>query len=313
MLEVIDPGPLTSVQTPGGRPGWQRLGVPVGGAADAWSARLANRLVGNADGAPLLEATLGGPTLRFETTTVVAIAGGAWQATLDGLPLPASHARPVRSGARLAVGTGPGARAYVAVAGLVVEPVLGSASTDLRTGFGGHEGRALRAGDRLQLAGHAGRLMRWRGSRESVGPIRIVTGPHAAWYAPDLLTGAAWQVTEAADRAGVRLQGELAASGKRDVPSVGLPLGAVQLPPDGRPIVMLADRPVTGGYPVVACVIRADIGRVAQLRPGDEVWFASVGVEEAIQALRESEAALEEVEPFSLAADDETGWAGSLD
>ncbi|MEP7081467.1 MAG: hypothetical protein ABI841_00675, partial [Chloroflexota bacterium] len=131
MLEVIDPGPLTSVQTPGGRPGWQRFGVPVGGAADPWSARLANRLVGNAEDAPLLEATLAGPTLRFDSATVVALVGGAWRATLDGLPHPANHARPVRAGATLAVRTGSGARVYIAVAGLLVEPVLGSASTDL--------------------------------------------------------------------------------------------------------------------------------------------------------------------------------------
>jgi len=314
MLEVIDPGPLTSVQTPGGRPGWQHFGVPVGGAADPWRARLANRLVGNADDAPLLEATLAGPTLRFDSTTVVAMAGAAWRTTLDGLPFPANHARPVRAGARLVVGTGRGARAYVAVAGLVVESVLGSASTDLRTGFGGHEGRALRAGDRLELARQAGPSMRWRGTSAS-GPIRVVSGPHAMRFAPGALTDGLWHVTEAADRTGVRLEGEPAGlgPGTPEVPSIGLPLGAVQIPPDGRPIVLLADRPVTGGYPVPACVIRADVGRVAQLRPGDEVRFASVSVEEAIQALRQAEADLDDLEPFSLTGDDEIGWAGALE
>lgn len=312
MIEVIDPGPLTSVQTPVGRPGWQRFGVPVGGAADAWSARLANRLVGNADDAPVLEATLAGPTLRFDSSTLVALAGGAWHATLDGLPFPANGARPVRAGARLAVGTGPGARVYLAVAGLTVEPVLGSASTDLRTGFGGHEGRALRAGDRLKAGGRSATPQRWRGTSAS-GPIRIITGPHAARFAPEVLTGGAWHVSDAADRTGARLEGERVGSGDPEVASMGLPLGAVQIPADGRPIVMLADRPVTGGYPVPACVIRADIGRVAQLRPGDEVRFASVSVEEAIQALRQAEADLEDLEPFSLTGDDETGWAGSLE
>ncbi len=312
MLEVIDPGPLTSVQTPSGRPGWQRFGVPVGGAADPWSARLANRLVGNADDAPLLEATLAGPTLRFDTTTAVALVG-AWNATLDGMPLSGAHAHSARAGARLAVGTGSGARAYLAVAGLVIEPVLGSASTDLRTGFGGHLGRALREGDLLQIAPRAIDLRRWRGSDAGSGPIRIVTGPHAARFAADALTGGMWHVTDAADRTGVRLSGDPVGKGDSEVASFGLPLGAVQIPPDGQPIVMLADRPVTGGYPVPACVIRADVGRVAQLRPGDEVRFASVSVEEAIQALRRAEADLDELEHFTLSAEEETGWAGSLE
>ena len=311
-IEVLEPGALTSVQTPDGRPGWQRFGVPVGGAADAWSARLANRLVGNSDDAPLLEATLAGPALHFESATLVAWAGAAWHASLDGLPFPANHGRPARAGATLEVGTGPGARVYVAVAGLTVESVLGSASTDLRTGFGGHEGRALRAGDRLELIGRSATPKRWRGTSAS-GPIRVVSGPHAARLGLEALTRGAWQVSEAADRTGVRLEGEPVGAGDAEVASMGLPLGAVQVPPDGRPIVMLADRPVTGGYPVPACVIRADIGRVAQLRPGEEVRFASVTVEEAIQALRQAEADLEDLEPFSLTEGDETGWAGSLE
>ena len=311
-LEVVEPGPLTTVQAPGGRPGWQRFGVPVGGAADPWSARLANRLVGNADDAPLLEATLAGPTLRFDSATLVAIAGAAWRATLDGLPFPANHARPVRAGATLRVGTGAGARAYVAVAGLVVQSVLGSPSTDLRTGFGGQDGRALRAGDRLQIAAQPGHPMRWLGRPAASGPIRIVPGPHASWFAPDALTGTAWRVGEAADRAGVRLEGEHVRPGRdTEIASIGLPLGAIQVPPDGRPIVMLADRPVTGGYPVPACVIRADAGRVAQLRSGDELRLASVSMEEAIEALRQAEADLEDLELFSLTSDDELGWIGS--
>jgi biotin-dependent carboxylase-like uncharacterized protein len=313
-LEVVDPGPLTSVQAPGGRPGWQRFGVPVGGAADPWSARLANRLIGNPDDAPLLEATLGGPTLRFGTATLVAMVGAAWRATLDGLPFPANQARAARAGATLQVGTGPGARAYLAVAGLVVRPVLGSTATDLRAGFGGHEGRALRAGDRLEIATQPGRPMRWRATPARSGPIRLLPGPHASWFAPDALSVAAWRLSEAADRTGARLEGEPQQSGEAsEIPSIGLPLGAIQVPPDGRPIVMLADRPVTGGYPVPACVIRADIGRVAQLRPGDELHFASVPVAQAIEALRRAEADLEDLEPFSLTGDDELGWAGALD
>lgn len=315
MLEVIDPGPLTSVQTPRGRPGWQHFGVPIGGAADPWSARLANRLVGNPEDAPLLEATLAGPTLRFDSATVVAITGAPWAATLDGLPLPPNQARPARAGAILKVGSGQGARIYVAVAGLTVHPVLGSASTDLRTGFGGHDGRSLRVGDRLAVDSRTAQPMRWGGKREPAGRIRVVPGPHASRFAPDALTALPWRVSEAADRTGVRLEGIGIGrgGGSAEVPSLGVPVGAVQIPPDGQPIVMLADGPVTGGYPVPACVIRADAGRVAQLMPGEDVTFAAVSIEEAVEALRQAEADLKDLEAFSLTSDDELGWAGALE
>lgn len=151
MIEVVEPGLLTSVQTTTGRPGLRHLGVPVGGAADAWSARLANRVVGNPDDAPLLEITVRGPTLRFTLATRIGLTGAALDAALDGLPVPACTSRPVRAGASLRIGSGRGARAYMAVAGgLLVDPVLGSAATDLRSGFGGLDGRALREGDRLE-------------------------------------------------------------------------------------------------------------------------------------------------------------------
>lgn len=313
MLEVLDPGPLTSVQTPSGRRGWQHLGVPVGGAADAWSARLANRLVGAGPDAPLLEATIAGPTLRFEAPTLVALTGSPWEATLDGLPLPPNQSRATRAGSLLRVGTGPGLRAYVAIGGLAVDEVLGSASTDLRSGFGGHEGRALRVGDHLRIEPRSGPPLRWRGSRDlppTGDPVRLLPGPHAGDDLLARLVAPAWRVSDAADRTGVRLESGSPLSGRPEVPSMGLPAGAIQLPPDGRPIVMLADRPVTGGYPVLACVIRADVGRVARLRPGDDVRFAQVSSQEAVAALRAAEAALDDVEPFSLTADDETAWAG---
>lgn len=314
MLEVIDPGPLLSVQTPHGRPGWQHLGVPVGGAADPWSARLANRLVGNADAAPLLEATLAGPTLCFAEAALVAIAGADWDATLDGLPLATNQARQARAGATLRMGTGRGARAYLAVAGLTVTEVLGSAATDLRTAFGGSEGRALRAGDRLPVIPRAGKPMRWRGNRPPSAPVRLTLGPHAGWFAPDALTASAWRASDAADRSGLRLDGSAIESSRAgEIPSMGVPVGAVQIPPDGRPIVTLADGPVTGGYPVPACVIRADIGRVAQLRPGDEMRFVLVSQTLAISAVRQAEAELDDLEPFSLAGEDDLGWVGAME
>ena len=313
MIEVVRSGALTSVQTAGGRPGWRHLGVPVGGAADAWSARLANRLVGNPDEAALLEVTLHGPELRFGAATAVALAGSTFDATIDGLPLPPFTGRSVPAGSSLRIGVGEGARGYLAIGGgIEVELLLGSASTDLRSGFGGHHGRALRDSDHLALGLASGITRRWTG-RITDGPIRIVPGPHAASIDLDALVAEPWVVGAEADRAGVRLDGRALAAVERQVPSMALPIGAIQVPPDGRPIVMLADRPVTGGYPVPACVIRADIGRVAALRSGARVSFAAVSEMEARDALREREAALGAIEEAAAPRDDELGWAGALD
>lgn len=313
MIEVVEPGALTSVQTAEGRPGWRHLGVPVGGAADAGSARLANRLVGSADDAALLEFTLAGPTLQFLAATAVAITGARFDATLDGLPLPPFVGRPVRDGSLLRIGVGDGARGYLAIGGGIdVPPVLGSRATDLRTGFGGHQGRALRIGDRLALGTPSGLVRRWAGN-PTHGPIRIVPGPHVGLLELDALAHEDWVVGVEADRSGVRLDGRVLPAGATEVPSMGLPIGAIQLPPDGRPIVMLVDRPVTGGYPVPACVIRADVGRVAALRTGDPVRFASVSVAEARTALRVLENELAALEVAAAPPDDELGWAGALE
>ena len=311
MIEVVEPGALTSVQTADGRPGSRHLGVPVGGAADAWSARLANRLVGNPDDAALFELTLSGPELRFDAETAVALTGADFEAYLDGLPLPPFIGRPAREGSLLRIGMGESARGYLAVSGGIQVPlVLGSMATDLRTGFGGLEGRALRAGDRIAFGPPSSSIRRWTGSTPA-GPIRILPGPHHALLDVDGLTKAGWVVGIEADRTGVRLDGELVAAGEREVDSMGLPIGAIQVPSDGRPIVMLADRPVTGGYPVPACVIRADIGRLAALRTGDRVTFVSVSAEEALDALRELEDELAALDEAGAPPDHELGWAGA--
>jgi antagonist of KipI len=312
MIEVVEPGALTSVQTADGRPGWRHLGIPVGGAADAWSARLANRLVGNPDDAALLELTLSGPKLWFDAETAIALTGADFEATLDGLPLPPFVGRPARVGSLLRIGIGNAARGYLAVSGgIKVPPVLGSMSTDLPTGFGGLEGRALRAGDRLTVGPPSGSTWRWTGRKGATGPIRFLPGPHHASLDAAALTEGRWVVGTEADRAGVRLDGHLLAAGEREVASMGLPIGSIQVPPDGRPIVMLADRPVTGGYPVPACVIRADVGRVAGLRTGDRLTFASVSREEAVDALGEMENELAALGEAGAAPDDGLGWAGA--
>jgi biotin-dependent carboxylase-like uncharacterized protein len=303
MIEVLEAGPLTSVQTAFGRPAWRQAGVPVGGAADAWSARLANRLVGNDDDAPLLEITLGGARLRLDRPGMIAATGGT-RASIGGMELPFASGTVVRAGVELRLDYGSGARGYLAVAGgISVEPVLGSASTDLRSSFGGYRGRALRDGDRLELGSSSGRPARWTGTRDS-GAFRIVPGPHGDSREVE----GEWVVGSEADRTGVRLDGRPVAGG--EVASMGLPLGAIQVPPDRRPIVMLADRPVTGGYRVPACVIGADVGRVAQLRTGDAFTLAAVSLDEARAALRRAQEELAAIEPGE-GSGDELGWAGS--
>ncbi|HEX2767035.1 MAG TPA: biotin-dependent carboxyltransferase family protein [Candidatus Limnocylindria bacterium] len=310
MLEVVDPGPLASVQDVLGRRDARRHGVPFGGAADPWSARLANRLVGNPEGAALIEVVAGDARFVLEADAIVAVTGGL-VATIDGVPLPPSTGRRLAAGAQLRLGSGVGLRGYLAVSGGIdVEPVLGSRATDLRTGFGGHDGRALRAGDRLRIgAAGAANAGRWLGAWPA-RPIRITNGPQAD---PDLLralTATTWTVAPAVDRTGVRLAGG-SAPGGGEVPSQGLLPGAIQVPPDGAPILMLADCPVTGGYRVPACVIGADIGSVAQLRPGDPVELVEVRDDEARGAWLRIESSLAEVEPLGAAGDDGPGWAGA--
>jgi biotin-dependent carboxylase-like uncharacterized protein len=248
---------------------------------------------------------LGGAALSTDRPAWIALTGGL-RASVGGIDLSPHEPWRARPGATVRIRAADGPRGYLAVAGgLVVEPVLGSASTDLRTGFGGLDGRALRPGDHLEVGTTAGLPARWTGSTHN-GPIRIVAGPHPEALA-DLETS--WTVGAEADRTGMRLDGRRLDGG--EVPSMGLPLGAIQLPPDGRAIVMLADRPVTGGYRVPACVIRADIGRVAQLRTGDELAFAAMSVDEAVGAWRHAESELAKLEPLEAEEDDELGWAGS--
>jgi biotin-dependent carboxylase-like uncharacterized protein len=325
-VEVLDPGPLTSIQDASGRRDFRHLGVPTAGAADAFSAALANRLAGNEPDAALLEVTLPGAMFAFTAPTLIGLAGADLGAVIDGVPLTAPAARRVPADASLRfTGRRVGTRAYLAFAGGIdVEPVLGSRSTDLRSRFGGLEGRALRAGDRLALArsdraapGWLTSTLRRVATAQVVQdvPLQILPGPHLDRCGPDAferLCGSLWRVSREADRAGIRLDGPpLDHLGEPEVPSVALPLGAVQVPPDGRPIVMLADRPVTGGYPVVGCLARAAVGRAAQLLVGDEVRFAPVAAAKAREELRMLETLLRE----GVRSEDDPGpaWAGALD
>ncbi|MFI6321867.1 biotin-dependent carboxyltransferase family protein [Nonomuraea sp. NPDC050556] len=273
MIEVLAPGPYTTVQDLG-RLGYAHLGVPCSGAADAPSLRLANRLVGNAEGAAGLELTFGGAVLRFADAAWVALAGAACPVSLGGMNAPFW----VPAGYELRFGNPPhGLRTYLAVrGGIAVEPVLGSRSTDSLSGLGPPP---LRKGTVLPV-GTASLPITVDVAPVAVpGPpvLRVLAGPRDDWFVPDALAALCarpYEVSQDSNRVGVRLRGAPLARAREDeLQSEGMVAGAIQVPPSGQPIVFLADHPPTGGYPVIAVVSVADLPVAAQLRPGDEVRF----------------------------------------
>jgi biotin-dependent carboxylase-like uncharacterized protein len=306
-LEVVAPGLFTTVQDIRGRPEFQRYGVPVGGALDPFSATAANALVGNPPEAAVLEITLAGPTLGFGAPTAFALAGADLGAVLNGIePIPPGWSWLARPGSSLSFGEQrSGARAYLAFGGgLDLQPVLGSCSADTRAGYPGLAGRPLRTGDRLPVRGVADVVSRCGRSLalgfDAAAPVRVLPGPHVDRFAADALDAfcsAEWEIGEQADRMGYRLVGpRLRHAHGADVASLGLPVGAVQVPGDGRPIVLLADHQPTGGYTVLACVIRADLGLLAQRAPGEHVRFTLTTAEAAREALLAQRAQLRAVE-----------------
>ena len=282
-IHVLEPGFQTTVQDLG-RFGYAHFGVSASGAADALALRAGNLLVGNAENAAALEMTLTGAVLAFQVAAVIALTGSDFGA---GLPL--WKAVEVEAGSVVRCGpTRTGARCYLAVrGGIRVPKVLGSASTHLVTGIGG---RALRKGDLLAIGDDAVRRPRTShlDPPASDGPLRVTAGPQAAWFG-DELYASAYRVTEASDRMGVRLRGPAVPSPSGHMVTEGVPLGAVQIPPDGQPIILFVEHQTTGGYPKPANVISADLWRVGQLRPRDAVAFQRVTMEEALGLLRRQE------------------------
>ena len=287
MIRVRAPGPLTTVQDLG-RPGLAHLGVPTAGAADRRAFGLANRLVGNPAGAAALEVTLAGPELEWEAGGWVALTGGRVDASLDGRPVPMDVAVRVEAGQVLAVGTvTSGLRAYVAVrGGIDVPEVLGSRSTDTLAGIGPpplEEGARLPLGDLTQ--GDPFLQVAPTPALDPEPVLAAVLGPRDDLFtarALRTLVGAAWTVSSDSDRTGIRLDGP-ALERRRTVElaSEGMVEGSLQVPPDGHPILFLANHPTTGGYPVVAVVAGRDLPLAAQARPGTRLRFRLVPVEAA--------------------------------
>lgn len=302
MLDVIASGPLLTVQDLG-RAAARRYGVPVGGAMDRFALVAANRLVGNPPAAAALEITAGGAELLVNAPALVAVTGADLGARCNDRLLPLWTAVRVGRGERIRF-TGRsrewGARAYLAVAGGIAVPaVLGSRATDLASGFGGLAGRPLRPGDRLPTGpppplAELGLGRYWPpAARPPYSPLptlRLLPGPHSASFAPEaleLLTTRNWRVGATSNRMGYRLEGPpLAAMRPFDVPSLGVVPGVIQVPPDGAPILLMADAQTTGGYPVIGTVIGADLPLAAQLLPGDALRLVLATLEEALAAHR---------------------------
>ena len=296
-LAVLDAGLLTTVQDLG-RFGHQRVGVPPSGPMDRLAFTAANRVVANPDGAAALECTIKGPRLEVREAAVVAVTGAPMGFTVNAHEAPAWTAVRVRPGDVLGFQmASAGCRAYLAVAGGIdVPPVLGSRATYLRGRLGGLGGRALVKGDMLRVgplpaAAREGRAvpLALRPAYPAERECRVILGPQADRFTTEgvrAFLGDPYEVTPQADRMGYRLKGSVIAHARgHDIVSDGIPLGGIQVPGEGQPIVLLVDRQTTGGYTKIATVIGVDIGAIGQTRPGQRVRFRQVTLEEAHAAL----------------------------
>lgn len=296
-LKVLACSPLCLLQD-GGRHGWQGLGVSPGGPVDQHAAAWANRLLGNAPGVALLEVALGGLELEVQADTWLALSGAELPLSLDGEPLPAWSRFRVRPGQRLKLGFArAGQRAYLAAAGgFRAAPVLGSVSTQTREKLGGlaGNGQPLAVGDVLACGTEGSRFARgasvpWPYQPDYREPplLRVLPGPDAfASEQRQAFFRQPWRISPQSDRMGVRLRGEALDAPRRQW-SLGVVDGAIQVPPDGQPIILLADRQTMGGYPVLGVLHPLDIGRLAQCPAHSEVRFAEVALEQAQAELRE--------------------------
>jgi antagonist of KipI len=304
-----------------GRTGFRELGVSTSGALDPFALRVANLLVGNDEGAAGLEITFGGLQLHFQDERIVAWCGGEFDVQTESQPLPAGHVALLQAGGELKFGRAQiGCRCWLAISGGIDMPmVLGSRSTDLRTEFGGFDGRALRDGDVIPLGARPGssafaeatadrpipttRISSWTAPHDWVSParpnpiLRFVRGMDWTGFNASTLqrlTSEPFTVSSDSDRMGVRLTGpELSRADNVDLISEAVAPGTVQVPPSGQPILLLGDCQTIGGYPKIAQVITVDLGIVAQVRAGDRVRFSEVSLGNAHQLLLQRERSLE--------------------
>jgi antagonist of KipI len=303
-IEVLKPGALTTLQDLGRR-GFQKLGVPVNGVMDERAHRLANALVGNPPHIATLEITLMGPTLRFTVDSFVAVTGADLDVRINGEPLSPNQASSVKGGNEVVFGRRrEGVRAYLAVrGGFNVDPVMGSASLFARGGYGGFAGRALAKGDVIHLStlSNVATPPAYKDLRpvgqdvldDVCASIRVVAGRE--WGLFDANSRAAFQeksfrLTPQSDRMGFRLEGpKLELTRASQMESEALAFGAIQVPADGNPIVLMADRQTTGGYPKIAHVCAVELPRLAQKMPGEFINFKVIDIGEAQRLLLSQE------------------------
>jgi biotin-dependent carboxylase-like uncharacterized protein len=292
-LAVESPGLLTTVQDLG-RPGFGARGISPSGAADSVALQLGNLLVGNAQGAAALEMTLMGGDFIFSEPTAIALAGSDFAATLNGRVLDTWRSYFVAAGEKLSVGaTRSGARCYLCVAGgIEVEPFLDSASTHLVSGLGGFAGRSLREGDVLRIGNAPTKFverslspaaLRTLQPRNAV--LRVTDGPQCDLFSAETVRSfceSEFRVTEESNRLGLRLEGSpLKSPLQEEMITEGVTLGAIQITPSGQPIILFVEQQTTGGYPKIANVIGADLFRIGQLRPRDNIRFQRISLAQA--------------------------------
>ena len=299
-VTIVRPGMLTTVQDLG-RWGYQHSGIPVAGPMDSYSHRLANRMLGNPEDAAALEITLIGPELEVSEDVRCVLCGALFEATVGGVAVDVSVPFVVGAGERLRFGARrAGARATLAFrGGIDVDPVFGSRATSVVARMGPFGGRPLLAGDRFSIGRGPARERRpgrRLGLPDGGAQVRAIAGPHESMFtsaAVGIFFSSRFVVSTHSNRMGYRLQGPaIAHSQAAEILSDATPVGSVQVPASGQPILLMADRQTTGGYPKIATVISADLPRAGQLAPGDWIQFARCSRDEALAALRAQEQAL---------------------
>lgn len=294
-LQILSPGPLTTVQDLG-RTGYVASGIGTSGVMDQDAYADANYLVGNRHGEAVLEATMLGPTIRFEKNCICAVTGADMQTTVDGVAVPYYLPFWVQAGQTLSMGFAKtGCRGYLAVqGGFTLPPALGSRSTNLKCALGGYEGRALRQGDVLTVpddsdSGCMERKRRPPVFRKNV-LVRVVPGPQADYFTQagqQTFFNSIYTVSDKSDRMGLRLDGAaVETAGGSDIISDGIAFGSIQVPSSGMPIILMADRQTTGGYAKIGTVCTADLPKLAQVRPGCHLRFIPITVKAAQRLLK---------------------------
>jgi len=316
-IEVLNPGLLTTVQDRG-RFGHQQSGVSVSGVMDSYAHQVANMLCGNTDlNEAVLEVTMAGPVLKFHADAYIAITGGDISPAVDGIPVKMWQSILIEEGSTLSFGRlNTGVRAYISIlGGFDIPGIMGSKSTYARAKIGGFEGRPLKKGDEIPFVDVAlsdkiplqiPRQYIPVYQRESI--LRVVLGPQDDAFTDEgiqTFLKSSYKVSQQVDRMGYRLEGKpIAHKEKADIISDGMLMGAVQVPGEGQPIILMADRQTTGGYTKIAAVIQADLYKVAQAKPGDTFSFSAISIEKAQKIYRKHKRLLSQIAENLLPVDE---------